>query len=96
MKKFFPLIAVTSITLFSMTLFSMTLFSSMAFAGGANCDSMKGHGKQDMSAEAWQEFKQNHAWIFSEDPKTVEKSTVPGAESDNATPAKTSADLVEI
>ncbi|MGD8591411.1 MAG: hypothetical protein PVF82_01185 [Gammaproteobacteria bacterium] len=86
MKKLIPLVAVTSIA----------VFSSMAFAGGANCDSMKGHGKKDMSAEAWQEFKDNHAWIFSEDSKDMEKSAVPSDDSMKAAPAKTSSDLVEI
>jgi hypothetical protein len=86
MKKLIPLVAVSSIA----------LFSSVALAGGANCDSMKGHGKKDMSAEAWQDFKNNHAWIFSEDSKDMEKSAVPNDDSIKATPSKTSADLVEI
>ncbi len=86
MKKIIPLVAVTSIA----------LFSSMAFAGGANCDSIKGHGKKDMSAEAWQEFKDNHAWIFSEDSKDMGKSSVPGEDSIKAAPEQTSSDLVEI
>lgn len=87
MKKLIPLVAVSSIA----------LFSSMAIAGGANCDSMKkGHGKQDMSAEAWKEFKQNHAWIFSEEGKDMEKSATPNDETIKSTPDTTSSDLVEI
>ncbi|KPJ95007.1 MAG: hypothetical protein AMJ53_03855 [Gammaproteobacteria bacterium SG8_11] len=86
MKKLIPLVAVSS----------LALFSSMAFAGGANCDSMKkGHGKKDMSAESWKEFKDSHAWIFSDDAKDLEKSAVPSDESMKA-PVKTSSDLVEI
>jgi hypothetical protein len=86
MKKLIPLVAVTAVA----------LFSSMAIAGGPNCDSMKGHGNKDMSAESWQEFKDNHAWIFSEDSKDMEKSAVPSDDSMKAAPAKTSSDLVEI
>ena len=85
MKKLIPLVAVASVA----------LFSSMAFAGGANCDSKKGHGKKDMSAEGWKEFKDSHAWIFSEGSKDMEKSAVPSDESVKV-PAKTSSDLVEI
>jgi hypothetical protein len=86
MKKLIPLVAVSSIA----------IFSSMAFAGGANCDSMKGHGKKDMSAEAWKDFKQNHAWIFSEEGKDMEKSAAPSDETNKSTPENTSSDLVEI
>jgi hypothetical protein len=86
MKKLIPLVAVSSIA----------LFSTAALAGGANCDSMKGHGQKDMSAEAWQEFKDNHAWIFSEDSKDMEKSAAPNDESIKRIPVKTSSDLVEI
>jgi hypothetical protein len=87
MKKLIPLVAVSSIA----------LFSSMAFAGGANCDSMKGHGKKDMSAEGWHDFKQNHAWMFSEDGKDMEKkSAVPNDETNKSTPETPASDLVEI
>lgn len=86
MKKLLTITAVTSIA----------LFSSMAMAGGPGCDSMKGHGKKDMSAEAWQEFKQNHAWMLSDDAKAMDKSAVQGEESVKEAPAKTTSDLVEI
>lgn len=87
MKVLVPIITLASA--------SIALFSSMAIADGAHCDSFKGHGKHDMSAEAWQEFKNNHAWIFSDDSKDMEKSAVPSDEP-NKIPEKTSSDLVEI
>ncbi|WP_455365523.1 hypothetical protein [Kaarinaea lacus] len=49
-----------------------------AFAGGAGCKSKEGHGKHEMSAEAMQEFKDNHAWIFSD--KAEGSAAVPGHE----------------
>ena len=81
------LLAITAVT-------SIAMFSTMATAGGPGCDSMKGHGKHEMSAEAWQEFKQNHAWMLSDDAK--DKSAVQSEESIKEAPAKTSSDLVEI
>lgn len=86
MQKLIPLVAVTS----------MALFSSMAFAGGANCDSMKGHGQKDMSAENWQQFKENHAFMFSDDAKDMDKSAIPKDESIKAAPEESSSGLVEI
>lgn len=51
--------------LMQMALFSsLLLAASMAFAG-EGCDSKKGH--QGMSAEMMKEFKDGHAWLFSED-----------------------------
>ena len=51
---------------------SMALFSSMTFADGSHCDSIKGH--KDMSAEAWKEFKDNHAWMYSHGEHDADKS----------------------
>jgi len=48
-------------------LMSVAMLPFTVFAGGAGCSSKEGHGKHEMSAEAMQEFKQNHAWIFSDD-----------------------------
>ena len=54
---------------------SIAMLSSMAMAGGAGCDSKKGHsGSKDMSADAIQEFKDSHAWMFSDDAHSKGKS----------------------
>jgi hypothetical protein len=45
---------------------SVMLLPFAAFAGGAGCKSKEGHGKHEISAEAMQEFKDNHGWIFSD------------------------------
>ena len=60
------------------TVTSLLVLSFAVFAGGAGCKSKEGHGTKDMSAEAMQEFKDNHAWIFS-DHADSDKST-PGHE----------------
>lgn len=39
---------------------SVLAASSAVLAGGAACDSMKGH--KDMSPEAMKEFKEHHGW----------------------------------
>lgn len=76
---------------------SIALFSTAALADGAHCDSLKGHGQKDMSAEAWKEFKDNHAWIFSHGSEDMGKSaTAPDNTPAEPAAEKTSSDLVEI
>ena len=77
---------------------SIILFSPLTMAEGSHCDSMKGHGTHDMSAEAWQQFKNNHAWMFSEDAKAADKSATPDTNNTPAKeqPAKPSADSMAI
>ena len=91
MKKFLAITAVTSIVAAS-----IVLFSSLTFAGGPGCDSMKGHGKHEMSAEAWQEFKKNHAWMLSDEHKSMDESAIQREETIKTAPADNSSDLVEI
>lgn len=55
------------------------VMSMSAFAGGEGCNSKKGHGKHEMSAEALQEFKDSHTWMFSE--STDADAANPGHES---------------
>jgi len=73
---------------------SILLFSPLAMAEGSHCDSLKGHGPHDMSAEQWQQFKDNHAWMFSKDAKDTDKSTSP--ESAKEHPVKPSHDSMAI
>lgn len=73
---------------------SMAFFSSMAFAGGANCDAHKGH--KDMSAEAWQELKDSHPWMFSHGEKDMDKSSSQIEKPSEPAPQKNSSNLVEI
>lgn len=75
----------------------VAMLSMASYAGGAGCDSKKGHGKHEMSAEAAQEFKDNHAWLFSE--KSDADAAVPGHEmmDEAPQPAQSSSDdMVEI
>lgn len=44
---------------------TILIFSTATFAGGAGCDSLKGHGSKDMSVDMDQ-FKADHSWLFSE------------------------------
>ena len=55
---------------------AVMLLPFAAFAGGAGCKSKE--GKHDMSAEAMQEFKDNHGWIFSD--KADGSAAAPGHE----------------
>ena len=74
----------------------IAMLSMTVYAGGAGCKSKDGHSK-DMSAEALQEFKDGHAWMFSE--STDADTTIPGHESMDKShqPEKAPAkDLVEI
>lgn len=57
---------------------AVMLLPFAVFAGGAGCKSKEGHGKHEMSAEAMQEFKDNHAWIFSD--KADGEKSIPGHE----------------
>jgi hypothetical protein len=70
------------------TLVFIAILSAGAFAGGAGCDSMKGHGKHEMSAEAMKEFKDNHSWMFSE--KSAHDTTGHGADKKSDQPANSS------
>lgn len=70
------------------TLVFIATLSAGAFAGGAGCDSMKGHGKHEMSAEAMKEFKDNHSWMFSE--KSVHDDTSHGTDHKSGQPEKSS------
>lgn len=46
---------------------AIVVFSSVAFAGGENCDwKNRGDGHKGMSAEAYKEFKKDHAWLKQE------------------------------
>lgn len=57
---------------------AIALFSAASYAGGAGCDSMEGHAKHKMSVQAEQEFKDHHAWLFSD--KSDAKVVVPDHE----------------
>ncbi len=46
-------------------LFCTMVLAFAAHAGGEGCSSKKGHGGKDMSAQS-KEFKDNHAWLFSD------------------------------
>ncbi|NOZ54848.1 MAG: hypothetical protein GXP08_17220 [Gammaproteobacteria bacterium] len=74
-----------------LALATITIFSSMAFAGGATCNSKKGH--KDMSAS--KEFKGNHSWLFSENGKHSDKS-MSHSEKVQKQATKQSTGLVEI
>jgi hypothetical protein len=70
------------------TLVFVAMLSVASYAGGAGCDSKKGHGNKDMSAAAEQEFKDSHSWLFSEKSsnETMDKSAQPAkssSENDN-------------
>ena len=68
--------------------------ASMAFAG-EGCHSKKGH--EGMSAEMMKEFKDGHAWLFSEDGAHHGKSTTEGdAAVQQPAKEKTAAGVVEI
>jgi hypothetical protein len=75
---------------------SIGLLSPLAMAGGSHCDSLKGHGPHDMSPEAWQQFKDNHAWMFSKDAKAADKAVDPKDNSTKEQPAKPSPDSMAI
>ncbi|MGD8567779.1 MAG: hypothetical protein PVJ39_06805 [Gammaproteobacteria bacterium] len=66
----------------------IAMLSAAAFAGGAGCDSMKGHGKHEMSAEAMKEFKDAHSWMFS--GKSAHDAAKHGADSKSDQPANSS------
>ena len=51
----------------------MLLFTTTTIAGGAACNSAKGvHG---LSAEAWKEIKENHAWNSTDGVNKHSKTT---------------------
>ena len=77
---------------------SLMLLSPLAMAEGSHCDSLKGHGSHDMSSEAWQQFKHNHTWMFSEDAKDVNKDAAPNTDSNTVKeqPVKPSPDSMAI
>ena len=54
----------------------VALFSMGAYAGGANCDSKKGH--KEMSVEQMQELKDKHHWIFSDDAVSNDEGVTEG------------------
>lgn len=76
---------------------SVVIFSSAAMAGGANCDSKKGHSaNKDMSAEAKQKFIEDHAWVYSHGSEHAEKSATNSDKMEKKSTDGTSSNLVEI
>lgn len=55
---------------------AFVVFATVALADGKNCDSKKGHGGKDMSAEMMKEFKKHHGW-YSEDSAKQDKMAEP-------------------
>jgi len=81
------------------SLLFILMLSMGVYAGGAGCESKSGHDSHEMSAEALQQFKHNHAWMFSED--TDADTSVPGHDGIEMDQSKqpeksTTSDLVEI
>lgn len=72
---------------------SVVLVSSVVVAGGANCDSKKGHSKE-LSVELKEQFKSDHAWLFAdEEVKTSEPAR---SNKPDDTKKSNASDLVEI
>ena len=71
---------------------SLVLFSALAIADGSHCDSMKGQGPHDMSAESWHQFKNSHSWMFSKDAKDANKHAAPKSDPVQEQPVKPSSD----
>jgi len=75
-----------------LALATITIFSSMAFAGGAACDSKKGH--KDMSAS--KEFKGTHSWLFSKDDQHGGQAVPHNDKVQKQSPKQSTTGLVEI
>lgn len=86
-KVLFPVIAASA-------LFAV---AGTSFAGGAGCDSKKGHSKE-LSAESLKQHQGDHSWLFSEgDHHHGDMKIKAQPESDNEQPRQTpSSDVVEI
>jgi hypothetical protein len=75
---------------------SILILSSAAMAGGANCDSMKGHGGKDMSAEMIKQFKEDHTWLFADEAASEGKTSDHGSVVEEPVNSQTKSELVEI